>query len=99
MLVSVAYRLGAFGFMAHPELGRESGKGSGNYGLQDMIAGLRWVKANIASSAASLARDDLGESAGGIAVSMLAASPAAKGFHRPPKAAVSGRRGLRTRAA
>ena len=40
VLVSVAYRLGAFGFLAHPELSRESGKGSGNYGLQDMIAGL-----------------------------------------------------------
>ena len=48
VLVSVAYRLGVFGFLAHPELSRESGKGSGNYGLEDQIAGLRWVKANIA---------------------------------------------------
>jgi para-nitrobenzyl esterase len=84
VLVSVAYRLGAFGFLAHPELSRESGKGSGNYGLQDMIAGLQWVKANIAKFGGDPARVTIfGESAGGIAVSMLAASPAAKGlFHR-----------------
>ncbi len=48
VLVSVSYRLGVFGFLAHPELSKESGKGSGNYGLQDQIAGLRWVKDNIA---------------------------------------------------
>ena len=44
VLVSVAYRVGPFGFLAHPELSRESGKGSGTYGLEDMIAGLKWVK-------------------------------------------------------
>jgi para-nitrobenzyl esterase len=84
VLVSVAYRIGAFGFLAHPDLSRESGKGSGNYGLQDMIAGLRWVKANIAKFGGDSSRVTIfGESAGGIAVSMLAASPAAKGlFHR-----------------
>ena len=84
VLVSVAYRLGAFGFLAHPELSKESGKGSGNYGLQDMIAGLQWVKANIAKFGGDPGRVTIfGESAGGIAVSMLAASPAAKGlFHR-----------------
>jgi para-nitrobenzyl esterase len=43
VLVSVSYRVGPFGFLAHPDLSRESGKGSGNYGLQDMIAGLEWV--------------------------------------------------------
>src|SRR5258706_2018026 len=85
VLVSVAYRLGAFGFLAHPELSRESGKGSGNYGLQDQIAGLQWVKANIAKFGGDPNRVTIfGESAGGIAVSMLAASPAAKGlFQRP----------------
>src|SRR5689334_20530300 len=84
VLVSVAYRVGAFGFLAHPELSKESGKGSGNYGLQDMIAGLQWVKANIAKFGGDPTRVTIfGESAGGIAVSMLAASPAAKGlFHR-----------------
>ena len=81
VLVSVAYRLGVFGFLAHPDLSRESGKGSGNYGLQDQIAGLQWVKANIAKFGGDPARVTIfGESAGGIAVSMLAASPAAKGL-------------------
>jgi para-nitrobenzyl esterase len=84
VLVSTAYRLGAFGFLAHPDLSRESGKGSGVYGLQDMIAGLRWVKDNIAQFGGDPSRVTIfGESAGGIAVSMLSASPAAKGlFHR-----------------
>ncbi|HUK35268.1 MAG TPA: carboxylesterase family protein, partial [Vicinamibacterales bacterium] len=81
VLVSVAYRLGVFGFMAHPELSRESGKGSGNYGLQDQIAGLRWVKNNIAKFGGNPNRVTIfGESAGGLSVSMLAASPAAKGL-------------------
>ena len=81
VLVSVAYRLGAFGFLAHPDLSRESGKGSGNYGLQDQIAGLKWVKTNVAKFGGDPDRVTiLGESAGGIAVSMLAASPAAKGL-------------------
>ncbi len=81
VLVSVAYRLGAFGFLAHPDLSRESGKGSGNYGLQDQIAGLQWVKANIAKFGGDPNRVTIfGESAGGISVSMLAASPAAKGL-------------------
>src|SRR5688572_14093675 len=84
VLVSVAYRVGAFGFLSHPELSQESGKGSGNYGLQDQIAGLRWVKDNIARFGGDPNRVTIfGESAGGMSVSMLAASPAAKGlFHR-----------------
>ena len=84
VLVSIAYRVGAFGFLAHPALSKESGKGSGNYGLQDQIAGLRWVKGNIARFGGDPSRVTIfGESAGGISVSMLAASPAAKGlFHR-----------------
>ena len=81
VLVSVAYRVGPFGFLAHPDLSRESGKGSGNYGLQDMIAGLEWVKANIAAFGGDPRNVTIfGESAGGIAVSMLGASPAAKGL-------------------
>jgi para-nitrobenzyl esterase len=81
IVVSVAYRLGAFGFLAHPELSRESGKGSGNFGLQDQIAGLQWVKANITKFGGDAGRVTIfGESAGGISVSMLAASPAAKGL-------------------
>jgi para-nitrobenzyl esterase len=84
VLVSIAYRLGPFGFLAHPELSKETGRGSGNYGLQDQIAGLRWVKDNIARFGGNPdAVTIFGESAGGMSVSMLAASPAAKGlFHR-----------------
>ena len=84
VLVSTAYRVGPFGFLAHPELSRESGKGSGVYGIQDMIAALRWVKDNIAQFGGDPSRVTIfGESAGGIAVSMLAGSPAARGlFHR-----------------
>ena len=81
VVVSVSYRVGAFGFLAHPELSRESGKGSGNYGVQDMIAGLQWVKDNIAAFGGDPGNVTIfGESAGGIAVSMLAASPYAKGL-------------------
>jgi len=81
VLVSIAYRLGVFGFLAHPELSRESGKGSGTYGLQDMIAGLKWVQTNIDKFGGDPRRVTIfGESAGGIAVSMLAVSPAAKGL-------------------
>jgi para-nitrobenzyl esterase len=81
VLVSIAYRLGVFGFMAHPELSRESGKGSGTYGIQDMIAGLQWVKNNIAQFGGDPSCVTIfGESAGGIAVGMLSAAPAAKGL-------------------
>lgn len=83
ILVSVGYRLGVFGFLAHPDLTRETGKGSGNYGLLDQIAGLKWVKANIAAFGGDPARVTIfGESAGGISVSLLAASPRAKGLFR-----------------
>jgi para-nitrobenzyl esterase len=81
ILVSVAYRVGPFGFLAHPELSRESGKGSGDYGLEDMIAGLKWVKENIARFGGDPANVTIfGHSAGGMAVNMLAASPVAKGL-------------------
>src|ERR1700733_5591640 len=83
LFVSVAYRLGAFGFMAHPQLTAEQGGHSGNYGLLDQIAGLQWVKRNIAAFGGDPSRVTIfGESAGGISVSMLSASPLAKGlFH------------------
>jgi para-nitrobenzyl esterase len=84
VLVSVAYRVGPFGFLAHPELSSESGKGSGNYGMEDMIAGLKWVKENIARFGGDPSNVTIfGHSAGGMAVNMLAASPVTKGlFHR-----------------
>jgi len=84
VLVSIAYRVGTLGFLAHPELSAESPhKVSGNYGLLDMIAGLQWVKKNIAAFGGDPDKVTIfGESAGGIAVSMLCASPEAKGlFH------------------
>jgi para-nitrobenzyl esterase len=81
VLVSISYRVGAFGFMAHPELTAEQGGHSGNYGLLDQIAGLQWVKRNIAAFGGDPNRVTIfGESAGGISVSMLAASPLAKGL-------------------
>lgn len=84
VLVSIAYRVGPFGFLAHPGLTAEGHGSSGNYGLQDMIAGLGWVKRNIARFGGDPANVTIfGESAGGIAVSMLAAAPPARGlFHR-----------------
>ncbi|MBN2635797.1 MAG: carboxylesterase family protein [Prolixibacteraceae bacterium] len=84
VLVSIAYRVGTLGFMAHPELSAESpNKVSGNYGLLDMIAGLEWIQKNIATFGGDPNKVTIfGESAGGIAVSMLCASPLAKGlFH------------------
>jgi para-nitrobenzyl esterase len=84
VLVSIAYRVGQLGFMAHPELSAESPNHvSGNYGLLDMIAGLQWIQKNIAAFGGDQNKVTIfGESAGGIAVSMLCASPLAKGlFH------------------
>jgi para-nitrobenzyl esterase len=84
VLISIAYRVGQLGFFAHPELSNENPNHvSGNYGLLDMIAGLQWVKKNIAAFGGDPKKVTIfGESAGGIAVSMLCASPLAKGlFH------------------
>jgi para-nitrobenzyl esterase len=84
VFVSIAYRVGQLGFLAHPELSAESANHvSGNYGLLDMIAGLKWVKKNIAAFGGDPDKVTIfGESAGGIAVSMLCASPLAKGLFR-----------------
>jgi para-nitrobenzyl esterase len=81
VLVSIAYRLGAFGFLAHPDLTQEGGNGSGAYGLQDQLAALRWVQANIAAFGGDPARVTLfGQSAGGMSASLLAASPRSRGL-------------------
>src|SRR6478735_5605340 len=84
VLVSLAYRLGPFGFMAHPELTRESGHGSGAYGVEDLVAGLKWVQANIAAFGGDPGNVTIfGHSAGSAAITFLAASPLSKGlFHR-----------------
>ena len=84
VLVSIAYRVGQLGFLAHPELSAENPNHvSGNYGLLDMITGLKWIQKNIAAFGGDPKKVTIfGESAGGIAVSMLCASPLAKGlFH------------------
>src|SRR4051812_3998631 len=81
VLVSIAYRLGAFGFLAHPELRQESGKSSGAYGLEDQVAALQWVKRNIHRFGGDPERVTVfGVSAGGIAISLLAGSSAARGL-------------------
>jgi para-nitrobenzyl esterase len=82
ILVTITYRVGALGFLAHPELTAESpDKISGNYGLLDQIAALKWVQNNIEAFGGDPAKVTIfGESAGAISVSMLCASPQAKGL-------------------
>ena len=83
VLVTIAYRLGALGFLAHSELTRESGKGSGNYGLFDALAALKWVQANIAQFGGDPSRVTIfGGSSGALIVSLLAGAPAAKGLYQ-----------------
>jgi para-nitrobenzyl esterase len=77
VVVTLNYRLGVFGFLAHPELSREVPyNGSGNYGLLDQVAGLRWVHENITAFGGDPHRVTIGgESAGSVSVSALMASP------------------------
>ena len=80
--VSLNYRTNVFGFFAHPELTKESPhKASGNYGLLDQVAGLKWVQENIAAFGGDPKRVTIaGESAGSISVSALMASPLSRGL-------------------
>nr|WP_243651122.1 carboxylesterase family protein [Hymenobacter gummosus] len=80
--VTVNYRLGVFGFLAHPELTRESGRNaSGNYGLLDQQAALRWVQQNISAFGGDPQQVTIaGESAGSMSVSGQMASPGSKGL-------------------
>jgi para-nitrobenzyl esterase len=82
VLVTINYRLGIFGFFAHPELTQESEhKASGNYAVLDQIAALEWVKKNIAAFGGDPAKITIfGESAGSWSVNYLTASPLAKGL-------------------
>jgi para-nitrobenzyl esterase len=82
VIVTINYRLGIFGFFAHPGLNAESGhNASGNYALLDQIAALEWVKKNIAAFGGDPGRVTIfGESAGSWAVNALMASPLAKGL-------------------
>jgi para-nitrobenzyl esterase len=82
IVVTVAYRLGPLGFLAHPELTRESPhRSSGNYGLMDQIAALEWIQRNIAAFGGDPRCVTIaGQSAGAMLVSMLMASLRAKGL-------------------
>lgn len=78
LLVSFNYRLGALGFFAHPLL--EENKGA-NFGLQDMVMALAWIKANISAFGGDPSRVTImGNSAGGMAVQLLMVTPEAKGL-------------------
>jgi para-nitrobenzyl esterase len=82
VVVTLNYRLGAFGFLAHPAFAAESPyHAAGNYGLLDQLAALRWVQRNIARFGGDPSRVTIfGESAGGMSVGSLIASPLGKGL-------------------
>jgi para-nitrobenzyl esterase len=82
VVVTINYRLGVLGYMAHPELSAESPLAiSGNYGLLDQIAALRWVRQNVAAFGGDPANVTIaGESSGGLSVVYLLASPEARGL-------------------
>jgi para-nitrobenzyl esterase len=82
--VNLAYRVGPMGFLAHPELSKEGGGHSGNYGLMDQVAGLEWVRANIAAFGGDPYNVTLmGQSAGSMSASLLQIDQKAKGlFHK-----------------
>jgi para-nitrobenzyl esterase len=85
VFVSVNYRLGVLGYLAHPDLSAEAPDGvSGNYGLLDQIAALEWVQQNISAFGGDAGNVTvMGESAGALSVSYLLASPEADGlFHK-----------------
>jgi len=81
IVVTLAYRLGAFGFVGHPALTAEGGGSSGEYGVLDQVAALRWVRANIAAFGGDPANVTLfGSSAGSFDTVALIASPLSRGL-------------------
>jgi len=84
VVVSMNYRVNVFGWFAHPELTKESPRhASGNYGSLDQLAGIQWVKANIAQFGGDPSKVTIwGESGGSRSVNFLAASPLLKGLAR-----------------
>lgn len=85
VFVSLNYRVGVLGFMAHPELSAESGNNaSGNYGFMDQMAALKWIQDNIAAFGGDPDNVTIaGQSAGAFSVNVQVASPLAKGlFHK-----------------
>jgi para-nitrobenzyl esterase len=101
IMVTINYRLGVFGFMAHPELSSESPNHvSGNYGILDQIAALRWVHDNIAAFGGDPERVTVaGQSAGAFDIAAIVVSPLAKGLFQgaifesggPPDNRIEGR--------
>ncbi len=98
VVVTINYRLGAFGFLTHSELGAGP---QGNWGLLDQIAALRWVRDNIAAFGGNPGCVTVfGESAGALSTCTLMASPAARGlFHRAIVESGAAPNGVRTLAA
>jgi para-nitrobenzyl esterase len=84
VFVGINYRVGIFGFFAHPELTKESGNNaSGNYGLMDQVAALQWVKKNISEFGGDPENVTIaGQSAGSMSVNCLVASPLARGLFK-----------------
>src|SRR5439155_6576232 len=81
VVVTVNYRLGALGFLAHPALASKPGGPSGNYGLMDQQAALRWVQRNIRKFGGNPRSVTLfGESAGGLSTLSQLVSPGARGL-------------------
>ena len=95
ILVTLNYRLGTFGFLSHPELTAEQGQ-SGNYGLMDQIAALKWVRDNIAAFGGNPENITVfGQSAGAMSVKDLLISPESRGLMA--KAIIQSGGGLGTR--
>ena len=79
--INFNYRVGAFGFLAHPDLSKEQGGHSGNYGIMDQVAALRWIRENVAQFGGDPDRVlVMGQSAGASSVASLIFSPEAKGL-------------------
>lgn len=81
VVVTINYRLGALGFLSHPVLAGDSGRGSGNWGIADQVAALAWVRDHIESFGGDPGNVTVfGESAGGMSVAALLAVPTARGL-------------------
>jgi para-nitrobenzyl esterase len=83
IFMGISYRVNVFGNLAHPELTASSGhNASGNYGLMDQIAGLKWIQRNIAAFGGDPANVTvMGQSAGAMAVDLLQSSPQTRGLY------------------
>lgn len=100
VFVSINYRLGIFGFLAHPALTKEAGyHSSGNYGLLDQVAALQWIQKNIAAFGGDSDNITIaGQSAGAFSISALMASPLCKGLFQKVIAHSGGMFGVKSRA-